>query len=218
MQNKRNLNKRVNKMKRHFFNLFVAAVVVSFAFTACEKKKKKEKDTVIETNDVVNSSSDIATAKAELWDESAKKFYEFSSCGYKNNWFKLSLSATIPDKFLYAIESNHFDFPESVAVSDRKAKMTQKIELCAYNNTGEFIGNFYLRNETEKVQAFYMYADKDFTVKGTDNRHSYPEVYNCSFKKGWNIQYCIERENEDLYTTEKPAATLKWYFYDYRSN
>ena len=217
MQNKRNLNKRVNKMKRQFFSLFVAAVVVSFVFIACEKKKK-DKDTVIEANGVVNGSSDIATVKAELWDNSAKDFHVFSSCGYKENWFKLVLSATIPDVCLYAIESNYFDFPSSIAISDRKAKMTQTVEICAYNSGGEFLGNFYLKNEAEKIQAAYIYADMDFTIKGTDNRHGYPEVYNCSFKKGWNIQYRIERGNEDLYTTEKPAASLKWYFYDYRLN
>jgi hypothetical protein len=82
------------------------------------------------------------------------------------------------------------------------------------------IGDFWQSDEDRGIEASYLYADRDLTVKGISRWYDdyegeyYEEEFNCSFKKGWNIVYFIA--DNDKITTQKPSgANLKWYYYEW---
>ena len=216
MSNKRNLKSEVKKMRREFFNLFVVAFVLSFAFAACKKDKKNgdvikdgENLSVIDVKNVVDDTSAIVTVKAEVWDYETKEYHVLASGEYKNSSFKLTLPATIPDGCLESIEKYHF--PMEMA-SDKEGKLAS-LDLFAYNQEEEKIGNFHMGDEMAYIEVVYMYADRNFTVNGIDDSMGLSIIYDLIFKKGWNIRYFVKKDGF-TFTTKNPAGvTLKWYFY-----
>ena len=196
-------------------SLFSIVFVIALIFIACKKNEdsgdKNKGSLVIDAKNVLNGNSDIVTVTAELWNENANNFHIFATSEYKNDGFKLNLSADIPDECLYSID-DELDFPTEI-VSDTNTQVST-IRLYAYNNEEECIGNFYLSDELGKVKITFIYADRNFTVKGTDTTFTYPKIYDCSFKKGWNILYSMERRKDYLCTTQKPTeVSLRWYYH-----
>jgi predicted small secreted protein len=77
-------------------------------------------------------------------------------------------------------------------------------------------------NDKQAVQVdevFYMYADRDFTIIGTDTdtKNNRTETYDCKFKKGWNMVIRDHQESGDTdtitYKTGNPTGLEKWYYY-----
>jgi hypothetical protein len=83
--------------------------------------------------------------------------------------------------------------------------------IVAFDSDGDEIGEFWLADFAAEVEAMYIYADRNFTVKGYDCDDW---KWDCDFKKGWNTMYG-DYSNE-LITTKKPTGSnLQWYFEDY---
>ena len=190
-------------------------LAVSTMFFSCEEEETKKpavtNNFVIEATNVLGGSSDIATVRAL----EPISYDEIASAEYKNNGFKMTLPKTMASKYLRYGASDYFDAPLNL-VSDKNAKLAT-VELIAFNSTGDEFGEFYWEAETYSyyVSAGYVYADRDFTVKGTDNSGSYEVKWDCTFKKGWNVLYWYEDSDsgDESYTTQKPSGVnLKWYF------
>ena len=217
-------------MNRQILSLMTAAMVLMAAFASCSKDNNSKKDDpgggggggALEVNATVVDGNEyngyIATAKAMMGDYDA-----IASAKYANGGFKLNLPESVSAKYLYSID-DAFDFEEDFegTISDRKAKISETW-LFAYDREDDEIGGFWWTNENEDVWAFYVYVDRNLTIKGHEswydsyeNEYYYYE-YDCSFTKGWNILYEVEKGRyEYLLTTKKPSGTtLKWYYEDW---
>ena len=148
----------------------------------------------------------IATVKALIaTDENSRGEwigYEVASCEYKNGGLKLNLPSSVPSQYLdFEVwdDDDYADYAD-FQVSDKNAKLAA-IWILAYNEQDREIGWFELRgsNANTEVGAWYMYADRNFTVKGTDEYEGEKTTYDMSFRKGWNIWYEIEKEEKDSY-------------------
>jgi len=185
---------------------------------------------VIEAIDAL-SYDNIATVHAIVYGKEDEKI--LASSEYQNNSFKLKLPSTVDDKYLwlfadYMIFSNLFgDFDESW-VSDKNAKVTLAWPD-AWDEDKNQIGCFIYRYDpyltASDAQGFFLYADKNFTVKGEKiGTDGIPIQCDCSFSKGWNFLYDYrDRDyhtpynvNYSLLTTIKPSeGTWYWYFFRY---
>ena len=202
--------------------VFVATAVMAMAmvFTACKKKPDdnssnnggKEDEVnllVVEAKNVIDGSSDITKVKAYVsnFDE-----YLVVSTNYTSNGFKMTLSK-VPSKYLMPAIS---DFP-FLMISDKSAKMTD-VDFIAYDNADMPIGYFSFEDPITGSEATYVYADKNFTMKGIvawdeeDDDDEYATKFDCTFKKGWNIMY----ETEEGVSTQKPAgASYVWKYWNW---
>jgi len=209
-----------------------AVLIIMTAFASCKKDKDSKNDdpggggggggalainaTVVDGNDY---NGYIATVKAMMEDDYDD--YAIASGKYANGGFKLNLPESVPARYLYSFD---YIFEEDFegTISDRKAK-TGDVWIVAYDREDDEIGEFLWTNENEDVWAYYVYVDRNLTIKGHEswyysyeNEYYYTE-YDCSFTKGWNILYYVEKGYyEELFTTKKPSGTtLKWYYEDW---
>ena len=227
-------------MKKYFF----VAIVLVLVLSACKKDSNSSSSgsssgsngnstndiTSIEANNVINSSNDIATVKLlivtddDFYPDGQYYVigYELATAKYENNGFKLKLPEKVPDEYLHNAYELYVDWSEnSFVVSNKQAKMSwgrgYEIGIVAYNSEGRQIGYFNL----EQVIFEYVYVDRDFTVKGKCQYSAFEEEVNCSFLKGWNIQYYIHTGDltyeKVLYTTTKPTGKSFWRYTSYES-
>jgi len=173
---------------------------------------------VITATNVINSNSSIATVNAFMEDETSWEEEVIATSTYKNDGFTLGLPKTVADKFLYQIDEE-FESDEWLTVSDPEAKVGGTW-LYASNNSDKEIGEFsyFGVNNRLWVDAFYMYADRNFTIKGKYEYGPYTDEYDMSFKKGWNIIYSVEEMFGYTWTltTQKPAGlVMDWVFEEY---
>ena len=170
---------------------------------------------VVTAKNVIGGSSDIATVAGLVEGEYDEG--EIASAPYKNNGFELKLPATVANKYLWNINE---DGEMDDMISDKNAKVTD-LWIEALDSDKDYIGEFYYEDEGNDyyAAALYLYADRDFTIKGSiyeewDGDY-YKMEWNCTFKKGWNILYMFEDNGwDEYYTTTKPSnVNLKWYFY-----
>ena len=198
---------------QNFTNPVVYTVTAEDGSTAKYTVTVKEGGTgedgfVVEATNVMFSSGSITTVKAFTWSG-----YEFATAEYKNSGFKIVFPKSLPD---YELEDfiDVFGTPLSL-MSDIYAKAIPAL-LVAFNSHNEEIGEFMhaYGSDDYYVEVYYVYADRDFTVKGTDNSEDYEVVFDCTFKKGWNVLYWIEDDGwDELFTTQKPSSiNLRWYF------
>jgi len=193
---------------QNFTNPVVYTVTAEDGSTAKYTVTVEEDGFVVEATNVIGGISSITTVKAFTWNG-----YEFATAEYKNSGFKIVFPKSLPD---YELESfiDVFDLPSSL-ISDRYAKVVPAF-LVAYNSHNEEIGEFMHLYEGYDYYAYvhYVYVDRDFTVKGTDNSADWEVAWNCTFKKGWNVLYWIEDDGwDELFTTQKPSSiNLRWYF------
>jgi hypothetical protein len=217
-------------MNRQFLSLVTAALIVMAAFVSCKKDNSGGGDGnsfVIEATNVIGGNSDIDTVKAAISED-----YALASDKYQNNGFKLTLPATVPEKYLINITDGFDDFKGTISNPNAKTSGTV---ISAYNNNGKNIGVFYMRNKkidiTDKnyITANYIYTDRNVTIEGyieyilviyDDYSITVKMEYDYFLKKGWNLVYVIvdqvdEKKFYGLSTTKKPSgADLKWYFSD----
>lgn len=211
-------------MKKQIFYLTAALTALTMVFTACEKKNKgcngsdDVNPSVINATCVVTDKGNIANVKALLltdishYTENGNSYiechgYEVARAEYKNDGFILNLSKTVPDKYLKKVQEK---FENTNIIIDNDAKLSDGLFIVGLNTEGKEFGILTSRtNNGDIIYINYLYADKPFTIKGEDN---YGFLYDCSFEKGWNIEY----RNETICTTQKPSdINLKWYFFEY---
>ena len=200
-------------MSSRFFSLLMAVKITMF-FAACEKTDNPEIESIeirsneIEDKDIVAVKMVIEALKPSegIWGISN----ELVSVDYKNGNLQLNFPAIISDEYLgeYFWYNSENIIPEGVTISEPKVKVVL-ICLIAYNREENHIGYFLLDNG-EWWSAEYIYANRGFTVKGT-SKHGL--VFDCTFKKGWNIRYFNPLENnyQGKFTTKKPLnVNFKW--------
>lgn len=155
----------------------------------------------------------IATVKALIVEDEARYpgggyyfiGYELTSGKYENGGFKLNLPNNVPSQYLASYGDMDFD---SKFVSNTNAKAAT-IWILAYNEQDREIGSFRLAGTTIDEVATYLYADRNFSIKGNDEEGD----VNLSFRKGWNIFYTKETNDSFSATTSKPGGiNFKWYF------
>jgi len=204
--------------------LLTAVLLLMTAFVSCKKdpvsgSSSSNDDASIINATVVNGddyNGYIATVKAMTGYEDDDDWYEYElvSGKYANGGFKLTLPATVSDKYLWDI-TDAFEFDDfQGTISDPKAKIVG-MWTEAYDKNDEDIGEFYCEKYYDSDNWMeYVYVDRNVTIKGYDDE--YGDEYDCSFTKGWNIMYIIIATNyEWTYTTTKPSGiNYKWYFYD----
>ena len=204
-------------MKKSLISLMIALMAIAL-FSACDKENDSSggntpNPSEINAKNVMNSNSEIVSVKAVLYDENTDEEVILATSPYQNNGFKLTLK-TPPASCLYSIGD---DLEPEMVISDPKAKIGD-VEVAAFNNNDEEIGGFYYwgANTRTYAEANYVYADRNFTIKGKImDEDEYLGEYNCSFKKGWNIIYMIAHFDEEtvLITTRKPSGiTMEWEF------
>jgi len=196
-------------MNKRFFYFVVTVITIMF-FVACNKfdvvtvhgECTREID-----NDTVKAI--IRTYKQYSDDKDYWIVYEIASVKYENGEFELNelnFPESIPDEYLETVTTiPEYLFPifEIEDISDIQAKIGL-VEIYANNNAGNYNGSFYLCND--EWWAIHLYADRSFTVKGSDK---YGTVVDCSFEKGWNIKYNSQKEH----TSQKPLnEDFRWWF------
>ena len=212
-------------MNRQILSLMTAAMVLMTAFASCSKDNNSKKDdpgggggalqinaTVVDGNEY---NGKVTTVKA--WMGIDGNEYVAASGKYANGGFKLTLPETVPAKYLDDI-SGVFDEDFEGTISDKKAKIGGFGAIIAYDSQDRDIGDFSQEDYENDSWVGYMYVDRDVTVKGSlsyyDDYEYWTERFDFSFTKGWNIFYGIEKGNEVIISTKKPAGTnYKWYGY-----
>ena len=157
-------------------------------------------DFVINATDVQGNDNNVTTVKAYIFLEN----HEVASVPYQNHGFKLTLPGTFPAEYLMNITSF---YGTSSDISDISANIGHA-RIQGYGSNGQNGKDLYMldyRNKHDYISVFYVYVDRDVTVKGN--------YYDCSFKKGYNIVYDVFDGQKILETTTKPAnANFKWYY------
>ena len=197
------------------------ALMAIVLFSSCKKDDDSTGNNVMSAKNVINSIPDIASVKAVMYDNSIKSALILATVPYQNNGFNLTLKVP-PATCMYEVEDELDPEYYNITISDPKAKIGG-VEVAAFNNNDEEIGGFYNwgTNTRTYAEANYVYADRNFTVKGQmvdPDDGEYLGEYNCSFKKGWNIIYTIAQTGEEttLITTQKPSEiTMEWEFDNY---
>ena len=206
-------------MKKVFLLIGSLLLVASIMSVSCKKDKDDGGSFVVEAKNVIGNDYDIATAAGLVEGEDDED--EIASAPYKNNGFKMELPATVANKYLWMMND---EGDLDGIISDNNAKITT-LYLVAMDSDKDEIGEFYLEDESDDYYAgaIYMYADRDFTIKGTieeyyeEDDDYYNVKLDCTFKKGWNVLYYVEDNGwDESYTTKKPSdINLKWYFYSW---
>jgi hypothetical protein len=199
---------------KFFKNLFwLAVMAVSVVLVSCDKEDDGPSTpfSIIEAT-VVNGetyNSKIDVAKVSL------NATEIASGKYEKGGFKITLPETLPAQYLKNLTDGA---PQGIKISDTNAKIAVFETIGAYKD-GQRVGTFEYYSTS--VQAWFMYADRDANVTGSETKNSDDwkniETYNMSLKKGWNTIYSKSTESESTktYTTEvttKAPSELKWYF------
>ena len=177
-------------MNKSFFYSIVAVLIIFFV--ACKKDEPETHECPPEIED-----KNIAVINAQI------STFKLASLKYENDsleFDELKLSAIVPNEYLreYFWHNSSNLIPEGVTISDPHVKVGY-ISVIACNSAGSHIGYFDLNNGNWWY-AEYIYADRDFTIKGNSKQGL---VFDCYFEKGWNIRYYTPVE-KDKYTTQKP--------------
>ena len=158
-------------------------VIMAIAlFFSCKKENDSSggdtsNPSEINAKNVVNNGG-IFSVKALMENYITEEDVVIATGKFENNGFKMTLP-TPPETCLYEAGAEFGGY-----ISDLKAKVGF-LSVAAFTMKDKKEGALYLLgiNSNYYVDAYYMYTDRDFTVKGT---YHYTE-YNCTFKKGWNI-------------------------------
>lgn len=215
-------------MKKHLIYLTTAIIAMAMIFTACEREEygevlppaetdsyEDEDMSIITATNVLYGNSSIATVKFLLYyyadEDSYSEAGVIATGKYENDGFKLTLPDIIDSKYFVNHSLADYFGLEEKCISDNKARMTEwgGVSIDAYDKAGNEIGWFNYEGEGD-IWCFYVYVDRDLTIKGSS---AYSGIFDCTFKKGWNIIYHYGR-----HTTKKPAnMTFRWYFDTYQN-
>ena len=198
--------------------VFSYLVIATMFFVACNKNEQTSdnsfvlvmEDANLNISGEVHTTVNVATVKAKM---NAIKpggilvDNEIASANFENGGFKLSIPETFPDEYLGSMYEIFNIFSQAgITVSDRQVK-TGDIWLYAYDDAGNYVGNFEL--VADECDTQLMFSDRKFTVKGIFNNGS---TMDCSYHKGLNIEYIPWTEIHHL-TTDKPLnKEFRWIF------
>ena len=140
--------------------------------------------------------------------------YEFDapvvSGNYADGGFTLTLPNTVSNRFCRNIEDEYnYDGNVNVHISNKNANIAVVNDyFYCYDKDDENFGAFvYYKEESNRITgAFFIYADRDVTVTGSDDYCN----YNMSLKNGWNIAYHIAPESGKEELTTEEVGGLKW--------
>ena len=171
---------------------------------------------VIVAENVEGDTDEIVTVRAMISDWNWENYFTAGEAPFQNNGFTLQLN-DVPESHLpFSVD----EFFPSNLVSDRNAKMAALGGdlglLVAFDSNGDAIGGFYLIDEYEEYQTFWIYVDRDVTIRGTYDYFS----IDLDLRRGWTIVYEYRYEydyNTKWHlTTQKPVgANLHWYFWSW---
>ena len=209
MRNILNNSLTKKKMRNIRKNLRNAAMItflaVGIVFVGCNKDDDgiNKDSSIIEAKNVIGVSNDVVKVKLYLDVDGEGSNTEIASADFKNGGFKIKLPKTIPAANLYPIGAK-FDIDEGLVISDKSAKYSGGfwMEIVGYDKNDDERESFKLYDSRGGDYGYvtYTYVDRNCTVKGN--------IYDCKFKKGWNIVYL----GEFGITTTKPSGiTYQWY-------
>ncbi|MCL2074677.1 MAG: hypothetical protein FWH18_12195 [Marinilabiliaceae bacterium] len=179
---------------------------------------------------IVENGNNYNNYVDEVWGIMASDYYEAAKTKYSNGGFTIELPSSITGNYLWNIlELFDYEYYDNFTISDRSVSCGV-IYFLGVDDYGYFLGEFYQLKETYSsnsesiVYGYYLYVNKDVTIKGsyseTDYGTNYEEIINLSLKKGWNavfisLEYSYNNMGNDTetfsFTTTNPGG-LKWYF------
>ncbi len=213
----------MKKIKNVF--LLAAMAVSAVTFTACDKENENENEnnntqqSITEIKATVSTEGVPTTVDSVTFEVKGNDGSRAVTKGtYINGALTVTLPTTLESKYLSTID----DFGTGVTVSDRTAKMYEDDDdanIYVWKD-GIKVGEFRYGNATG--DAGLHYVDKDVTITGTateteDDGWTYIYNFNISLKRGWNIVFFTDSENETTKTHTSNVTTtvpsgLKWYF------
>ena len=154
-------------------------------------------------------TTEVDEIHAIIYNEETEESEVFCSATVTNGKFSIKLP-TPSAKYLDAIGG-----AQGVTVSDVTAKITSVYFRCSKNGEENGYPDMYPANPNDEIDIEFMYADRDFTIKGslvdTDDGVTYTEEYNVNLKKGWNtIIYREISDTKGTVTTESIPANMFW--------
>jgi len=193
------------------FCFLIVAVGISMFFASCNNEQEEPHCPPIIGGmdiDVIKMKIEATKPSEDIWGISN----ELATVKYENGILELNFPDTIPDEYLgeYFWYNATNTIPNGITISDPRVKVGI-ISILAYNKIGELIGGFGLHSG-DWWFALYLYADRDFTIKGQSN---FGLEYDCSFVKGWNVRYYDPTKNNyrGKYTTQKPLSEeFEWLY------
>jgi hypothetical protein len=223
-------------MERIFFKKAIVCLFTVVALCSCNKDDDDFNSTVANntiTAKVENGSRlGVDEVSVKIWYETGSSWnvYEVVISDYNSGEFTLNLPSTVSDKYLSPDESLDDLSDDGVKVSNPGVK-TGWAYFEAYDsgdNTGEFIyatgtsssdwyGQLVYVNGDLSITGTYMATISTVTNGEITDTKDYPQKYSIHLKKGWNMLY--EKDTDDNYerTTKAPAG-LKWYYQSYSSS
>ncbi|MCL2511087.1 MAG: hypothetical protein FWF09_03450 [Bacteroidales bacterium] len=194
-------------MKKVFLSICcMSLLAISLISVSCNKDSKDSDNGsggsfVITAKNVIGDDDEIANVEAFVANYNGN-IYKIASDQYKNNGFQLTLPATVPNESLWSM----YELGCIDDLVNHTNAQTTIMGMLAFDGEGARIGSFWLADFESGVLVSYLYADRNFSVKGYDCDDW---KWDCTFKKGWNEVYY----NHELTTTQKPSGTnLQWCF------
>ena len=218
---------------------FIILIIGLIVFSSCKKDNDEDAPFQIIVTGVMNSSDDIVYVDAVSFAQvDGFEFQERSlaKSSYMNHGFKLELPENPSSEFMLTIAEDLFEKESSFQFSDIQTQGFILEAINAFDLNNEEIGIFYPMYDIETdndyffYTYFWMYVDRDLSIKGEDNKVKYNTRntvnFNLDLKKGWNNIYYKSREWYDdaengfvttvFMTNNKPAeANIQWYYIDY---
>ena len=191
-------------MKRSLTFLIITLIATTTAFLACTKESSDDGSIlVIDAKNILNSNNCIDYVEAIIF-KTKSSFITIAKSDYLNDSFALTLPQTVSKEYLDENENGSLGLVEIVAYS-----------------ADSIVGALFLGDTAKKVQVHYIFADKNFNVRGAfkfEDIEYATQVWNCSFVKGWNTLYAEVMSNNTLsFTTQQPlGVNLQWYFSVYQ--
>ena len=138
---------------------------------------------------------------------------------WANGGFTITLPATLDNRFLFRIGDEFESDPDlldfTVSNMDAMATIFDGIAIRALDSDGNSLGSIW--HYRENASSHIIYVDRDVIISGTFYYDGFSEVWNISFRRGWNKLYIVERETatgfEELRTTEYISG-FRWYFWN----
>jgi len=205
-------------MKRFFVNqLVVAALIVTAAFTSCDKDNDDSGSLTVLDIKVEGGSavSDIDEVKLFAWIESNDELVELATFPFSNGGFKITFSEIVlPANILGNITNMS---AEGLTISNPNVKFFrfEDLGLLAYSK-GAIIGNIHhvKREGNAGTSADFIFVTEDVTVKGKRTEYWGSITFDLLLKQGWNLAYYTQKKEpdgkyDDTHTTTTPSG-MKW--------
>ena len=142
--------------------------------------------------------------------------FEAAYGDYSKGGFTIEFPSEVANRYLSYVEFGDADMePDDVRGGS--------VDFEAFDKSGNWLGDFQYRRSSRSIasMAYFVYVNKDCTVKGSykerlgPDNENYSVSYDISLKKGWNKFYATQDADELTYSwTSKEPSGLKWQFVD----